>query len=914
MATGLRKNTRFILNLCFALFLLCSFHQLQATHNRAGEITYAQTGPLTIIATITTYTKASSASADRDSLELFWGDGTSEFVQRSNPEGDPIPGLDLKVNYYTKEHTYPGRATYTIAFKDPNRVSGILNVNFPNSIDVEFYLQTTFTLLNTQFQGTNSSAQLLQPPIDFACVGKRFIHNPNAFDPDGDSLSYELVVPREDADIDVPNYLFPNQIAPGSDNNISLDPVTGTFIWESPQTAGEYNIAIRINEYRDGFLLTSIIRDMQIFVDLCDYNPPVIGVEEEICVIAGDKIEIQINVDDIDVDDLVILTATGGIFDLEENMAELSVTPQFMSVPFQATLSWQTQCKDISKYPYQVVFRAQDNSAGNNQGLADLKALRITVTAPPPTDLTATVQGDDVFLDWALPYDCELDSAFTGFSVWKRNGSNPFALDTCLGGLAGKGYEKIEFLTTENDNGRYFFLDKDVERENFLCYRVLAEFAQTTSSGNPFNRVESLASNEVCVQAFRDFPVLLNVTVDETDLNSGEIFIKWTKPKAEDLDTLINPGPYIYQLTRRDEGQTDFVEIPDARFTSDFFAVAVDSSYIDTGLNTEENEITYKVELYTEGNSNSVAKISKESASIFLNVEGSDQRCILDWSNNVSWQNYSFDILRLNALTMNYDSIGSSSSTSYIDFGLENGTNYCYKIKSRGTYGVADLEPLLINFSQKSCATAVDNIAPCSIDLSVANPCEELGEEDVASNILTWPNPLNICANSFDASSYIVYYAPTRNGEFTVLAEIDDIQTLSYVHLPTDGSVSCYRITVLDSLGNESMLSPIICVDNCPVYELPNTFTPNNDSANDLFKPLRRRYIDRINFQVFNKWGNLLYETSDPDINWDGTNQSGKNMDEGVYHYTCEVFEQEASGLEKRTQLLTGFIHLIRNN
>jgi len=77
---------------------------------------------------------------------------------------------------------------------------------------------------------------------------------------------------------------------------------------------------------------------------------------------------------------------------------------------------------------------------------------------------------------------------------------------------------------------------------------------------------------------------------------------------------------------------------------------------------------------------------------------------------------------------------------------------------------------------------------------------------------------------------------------------------------------------------------------------------------------MRRRYIDRINFQVFNKWGNLLYETTDPDINWDGTNQSGKDMDEGVYHYTCEVFEQEASGIEKRTQLLTGFIHLIRNN
>ena len=43
---------------------------LWATHNRAGEITYVQTGDLTIRATVTTYTKASSIAADRDSVEI----------------------------------------------------------------------------------------------------------------------------------------------------------------------------------------------------------------------------------------------------------------------------------------------------------------------------------------------------------------------------------------------------------------------------------------------------------------------------------------------------------------------------------------------------------------------------------------------------------------------------------------------------------------------------------------------------------------------------------------------------------------------------------------------------------------------------------------------------------------------------
>ena len=51
-----------------------------ATHNRAGEIAVEQIDPLMVKATITTYTKASSTQADRDSLTLCWGDGRCELL------------------------------------------------------------------------------------------------------------------------------------------------------------------------------------------------------------------------------------------------------------------------------------------------------------------------------------------------------------------------------------------------------------------------------------------------------------------------------------------------------------------------------------------------------------------------------------------------------------------------------------------------------------------------------------------------------------------------------------------------------------------------------------------------------------------------------------------------------------------
>ncbi|MBK8111351.1 MAG: hypothetical protein IPK46_14000 [Saprospiraceae bacterium] len=210
---------------------------LNATHNRAGEITYQQIGPLTIRMTITTYTKESSIAADRDSLEVFCGDGLSQWVQRSNGKGQSLDN-DVKLNYYTAEHTYPGRSTYTISFLDPNRSGNIVNINFPRSDEIPFYLATRFTLLDLQFQGYNNSAVLLQPPVDVACVGQPFIHNPNAYDADGDSLSYELIAPLSGENQQVPNYFFPNQILPGSLNNTSLNPVTGEFRWEFPPQIG----------------------------------------------------------------------------------------------------------------------------------------------------------------------------------------------------------------------------------------------------------------------------------------------------------------------------------------------------------------------------------------------------------------------------------------------------------------------------------------------------------------------------------------------------------------------------------------------------------------------------------------------------------------------------------------------------
>ena len=155
---------------------------LLATHNRAGEIHIEQIGPLTIRATIITWTKTSSVNADRDTLEINWGDGVIQKVVRSNGGGIPPQGFplanDIKYNIYVYEHTYPGPDSFIISMTDQNRIGGIINVNPPASDNVPFHIQTTYVFQDSQFGGTNTTPYLLQPPIDNACVGKPYKHNP----------------------------------------------------------------------------------------------------------------------------------------------------------------------------------------------------------------------------------------------------------------------------------------------------------------------------------------------------------------------------------------------------------------------------------------------------------------------------------------------------------------------------------------------------------------------------------------------------------------------------------------------------------------------------------------------------------------------------------------------------------------
>lgn len=910
---------------------LVALADVHATHNRAGEIIVEQIGDcndLTVRATIVTYTKASSAAADRDSLTICWGDGTCLTIARTNgpkgglngvPQGQFI-GNDTKKNLYVAVHTYPGRATYVISMTDPNRNGGILNVNPPASDVVPFHIQTTYTFLNSQFQGCNSTPVLLKPPVDFACVGQPFKHNPSAFDVDKDSLSYHLIVPLQGVGSQVPNYFYPNQIKPDINNNISLNPKTGDLIWNSPQLEGEYNIAMIIVEYRQGVAIDTMVRDMQIFVQTCDNKPPDIQAPAEICVVAGEKISFDVTATDADVPFVqqVKLSAVGGPFVVSKSPAVFNAPAGYAAQPVVGKFEWQTACEHISDQVYSVIFTAEDNYLSPSSGFTNLKTVLIKVIGPPPLNLKAESNADTILLTWDDPYACDEveDNYFFGFSVWRREGSNPFVPDSCETGLSGKSYSRIAFKQKNAAGGKYFYTDKKVEPGKNYCYRIVAEFAKLSAGGNPYNIVESITSDEACIQVNRDVPLMTNVSVVTTGTADGSIEVRWSKPDGTDLDTIKYAGPYRYQLLRSDNASGGtFVEVPEANFIQNQFWLANDTVFIDKNpLNTLQNQYFYKLDFYAD-NSGVPIGSTQEAASVFLSVASSDKQNLLSWQAKVPWQNYQTTVYRLNESTGVYDSIGIVAGLSYTDNNLVNGREYCYKVRTAGTYSIDGIADPLFNFSQESCGTPLDTVPPCAPELSVGNPCLE-GKpdlpEDAFSNTLTWNPTGSGCNKPADAVLYKIFFKSPGAGSFVLLDSVVNTGANFYIHKPEIGIAGCYYLTAVDSLGNESQPGNTVCVDNCPVYVLPNTFTPNGDGSNDLFRPRIMRFIDHIDMKIYNRWGELVYETSNPEINWGGTDLQGKDLSEAVYYYICRYYTNDEPPGEHKQNILNGFIHLIK--
>jgi len=849
------------------LFLMHISLDVFATHNRAGEITYVQKGPYTFEITLITYTYT-KAPADRPELDISFGDGTKTSVPRI--EQVYLPD-DYKRNKYVVTHTFPGAGTFIVMMEDQNRNEGVLNI--PSSVNIVFAVRTILQI--NPVLGSNSTPVMLNPPIDKAAKNQIFVHNPNAYDPDGDSLSYKLSTCLGDQGKPISNYTLPL-----AKNSIRVDPRSGDLIWDYPETIGIYNVAVEISEWRKGVKIGSIIRDMQIEVIETDNKPPVIDSLKDYCVEADSVVRFRVTARD-NPKEKVTLSSTSGVYQFKISPAIFNDSTGLGTV--SSEFFWKTGCSHVRKQPYLVIFKANDDNP--EQILVTYKNVNIQVVGPAPKNVILEATNNSIFINW----DSSRCKEVAGYYIYRRNRQSYFTPKNCEVGVpeyteyeyigSVEGWENSEYIDNENGQG----LVQGYE----YCYMIVAYYA---------DGAESYASEEVCTELSGGVPVILQTSVSTTDKTKGAIHLKWMEPL--NFDSITNPGPYRYQIYRSDD-------LFGAAFKNEVYVDGLhNTSYIDTNYNTLEKPRMYKMGLF---NFNALAGtwniigVPEKAASPFLTLKPRDNEIDLEIGENVPWENYQYIIYRKTLPGGVFDTIAYTNQNKYTDKGLTNGTSYCYKVKTVGKYGLSTIPSPLYNFTQEACAIPIDTVPPCPPILTVKNNC------DSSRNELVWTNPNHSCSN--DVVSYNIYYTQDINSDYQLLKTIDNPNDTIYLHYPNRSLAGCYIVTAVDSFQNESSKSTNVCADNCSYYNLPNSFTPDGNGINDIFKPFPYQMVEKVDIKIYSRYGALIFETTNPDINWDGRNMMTKQMvASGVYYYVCDVWEYRLNGVEVRN--LAGFIHV----
>jgi gliding motility-associated-like protein len=949
------KNWKFYI----LVILLSSFaSRTFATHLRAGEITAKRISmnSLTYRITLTTYTdeiNGKNANDTENSVNFYFGFTTTNVVNIVVPRTKSrLISPSTKCNVYETTFTFPSPGRYTISCGIVNRNENTINLPAESS-SISFFVQSTL-IINGNI-GQNSTPILLNIPVDSAAIGNRFIHNPGAFDEDGDSLSYKLSTPMRDKGKEtgigefITGYIDPSTIGEKSPilNELEdgpatfrIDPRTGDLIWDAPQKKGQYNIAFIVEEWRkapDGryIKIGEVTRDMQIIVVESNNKRPILTVPPDVCIEAGKSTEFSVSATDRD-NNLLSISSTSGVYNKDANGLPITFIKPLVATfsskssipPVTGIFKWTTNCDHVREQAYDVLFKVEDNPGRFITQLVDIKTVKVKVLPPRPSSLLARDTGGGVRITWQAYNKCSFNGKIL---VYRKEGCSGLNPGECIQGMpADWSYQKIGTVNL-NDT---LFIDNNTTRGTIYSYRLVAELDINTLSS-----LQSAPSNEFCIgsELQGGMPIVTNVSVDKTDKTDGQITVKWTRPidfKKTDFE-----GPYSYKVYRTDGLGGERYELIKTINTS--FLVNNDTVLVDANLDTKNKVYKYKLELYYLGNK--LFGTSPSASSVVLGGSPDDKLVKISWQANVPWSNdnnkhkiYRADKNNLGAYNLIAElDVTSPNTYTFVDDGkdlitsdgdistkLENGVSYCYKVVTVGNYPKLLSLGKLENSSQEFCITPADKTPPCPLVLTIQAPkCENLKTEDFCGsnsfiNKLSWTNPANNSGKACrtDIISYKIYFSRYEKSTATLIETKNSSLGTSYDHIKDNlsGYAGCYYVTAISSINVESSPSNKVCVDNCELLRFPNVFSPNGDGKNDEFTPMNcAPFVKSSNYEIFNKSGLLVAAGDGKEFKWDGKSTNGSLLPSGEYYYQINI-QFEKLDENSAFKSYKGWVKLIR--
>jgi gliding motility-associated-like protein len=197
------------------------------------------------------------------------------------------------------------------------RNCSITTISNPCAATSVLYVEAT---LNNLDGYCNNSPVFTNIPVAYVCLGQNYNYNHGVTDADGDSLVYTLITPKTTALTDVtfiPPYSAASPVA--SSTPFILDPVNGDLNF-TPSQIQIGILALNVSEFRNGELIGSVTRDMQVYISPCSNTlPELSGIngssDYTIDACPGSPVCFTVNSSDIDSSQTVTISSNEGIPD-----------------------------------------------------------------------------------------------------------------------------------------------------------------------------------------------------------------------------------------------------------------------------------------------------------------------------------------------------------------------------------------------------------------------------------------------------------------------------------------------------------------------------------------------------------------------------------------------------------------------
>lgn len=150
-----------------------------------------------------------------------------------------------------------------------------------------------------------------------------------------------------------------------------------------------------------------------------------------------------------------------------------------------------------------------------------------------------------------------------------------------------------------------------------------------------------------------------------------------------------------------------------------------------------------------------------------------------------------------------------------------------------------------------------------------------------------------------NADSAIYYRWTPNNGT------LDNDNINNPIATPVD-SETVYTVYGMNLWGCETSATVKVRLDYGMNEAIPSAFTPNGDGLNDIFRLTKLKYQKVVDFSVFNRWGQRVFQTANGNTGWDGT-WNGVAQDLGTYNYQVIIANPEGEN-----KVYTGTVTLIR--